>query len=203
MTMPEFFVGNARLKAADLFSLEQYAAARVDLRRQAVAHRNARRLALGDNLILSFEDRITMQYQIQEMLRIERIFETAGIEDELGVYNPLIPDGSNFKATMLIEFPDVEQRRQELQKLVGIEDRVWMQVDGHDPVFAIADEDLQRSTEEKTSAVHFLRFELSPAMISDLKSGKTLSAGVDHPHYRFDVTPLEAGLSESLLNDLA
>lgn len=203
MSMPQFATGNAKLTAADLFSLEQYTAARNELRAQAVAHKNKRRLALGDHLTLLFEDRITMQYQIQEMLRVEKIFEQTGIEDELGAYNPLIPDGCNFKATMLIEYSDVEQRRVALGKLIGIEDRIFVQIDGHDPVFAIADDDLERSTEEKTSAVHFLRFELDAEMIAALKSGAKLSAGVDHPHYPCQPVIIASAMQESLVNDLA
>jgi hypothetical protein len=144
-----------------------------------------------------------MQYQIQEMLRVEKIFEQAGIEDELGAYNPLIPDGCNFKATMLIEYSDVEERRVALGKLIGIEDRIFVQVAGHDPVFAIADDDLERSTEEKTSAVHFLRFELDAEMIAALKSGAELSAGADHPHYQCERLIFASAMQESLLNDLA
>lgn len=203
MNTAQFSIGNAKLTAADLFSLEQYTAARYQLRSQAVAHKNKRRLELGDHLTLLFEDRITMQYQVQEMLRIEKIFERAGIEDELGAYNPLIPDGNNFKATMFIEYPDIEQRQLQLKKLVGIEDRVFVQVAGHEPVFAIADDDMERSTDEKTSAVHFLRFELSAAMIAALKSGAALSAGVDHPHYPQPGVPLDGDLLGSLLGDLA
>jgi len=153
-----------KLTRDDLFSLEKYAEARADFREGVLAHKRDRRLALGTNAALYFEDRMTMQYQVQEMLRIERIFEAEGINEELDAYNPLIPDGSNWKATFMVEFPDVEERQAMLQQLVGIEDVVFVQVGEFDKVYAIADEDLDRADEKKTSAVHFLRFELSPEM---------------------------------------
>ena len=153
--------------------------------------------------MLCFEDRLTVQYQVQEMLRIERIFESEGIADELAAYNPLIPDGTNWKATLLVEFPDADERRVALASLKGVEDRCWVQVAGHERVFAIADEDLERENDEKTSSVHFLRFELSPAMVAAAKSGAAVSVGIDHDHYRHAVDPLPAGSRDALVRDLA
>ena len=190
-----------KLTRDDLFSLEQYAVARPEFRDKVLAHKRNRRLELGTNAALYFEDRLTMQYQIQEMLRIERIFEAEGINEELDAYNPLIPDGSNWKATFMVEFPEVEERRAMLTQLKGIEDRVYVQVADFDRVFAIADEDLDRSDEEKTSAVHFLRFELSDEQIAALKSGASLIAGIDHENYRVDVSPVPDNIRESLLGD--
>ncbi len=165
----------------DLYSLEEYAREREDFRRRVMAHKRNRRLAIDAHATLYFEDRLTMQYQIQEMLRAERIFEEEGIRDELDAYTPLIPEGSNLKATFMLEYPDVDQRREALAGLVGVEDRIWMQVEGCERVMAIADEDMERETEEKTSSVHFLRFEFSDAMIAALKGGAALSVGSDHP----------------------
>ncbi len=164
-----------KLTPADLMSLERYARERPAFRAQLIEHKRDRKLAVGPNVTWSFEDRLTMQYQIQEMLRAERIFEPEGIRDELNAYNPLIPDGSNWKATLLIEFPEVAERQRQLALLIGLEDRCWMQVHGHDRVYAIADEDLERENAEKTSAVHFLRFELTPAMIAALQARSELS----------------------------
>jgi len=186
----------------DLFTLEAYAKLRDEYRTRVMAHKKHRRLPLGDHVLLLFEDRLTIQYQLQEMLRVERIFEAAGIAEELAAYNPLIPDGSNWKATMMIQFPDPEQRRVELERLVGIEDRVWVRVDDHPDVFGIADEDLDRTTATKTSSVHFLRFELTPAMRDALKYGASLTAGVSHPEYNV-VTELSEATRESMLADLA
>jgi hypothetical protein len=152
---------------------------------------------------LYFEDALTVQYQIQEMLRIERIFEAEGIEDELGAYNPMIPDGSNWKATFMVEFPEVDERRVQLARLIGIEDRVWVQVSGHDRVFAIADEDLERENAEKTSAVHFVRFELTPAMVAAVKAGAAISIGIDHENYRYAIEPVQPAVRDSLAADLA
>ena len=191
-----------KLTTADLMSLELYARERPAFRARVLEHKRHRKLAVGPNLTWSFEDRLTMQYQIQEMLRAERIFEPEGIRDELNAYNPLIPDGSNWKATLLIEFPDVTERQRQLAQLIGLEDRCWVQVGGHDRVYAIADEDLERENAEKTSSVHFLRFELTPAMISSLKSGAALAVGVDHPHYRHSVDPLPEPVKAALLADL-
>ncbi|MCO4811197.1 MAG: DUF3501 family protein [Gammaproteobacteria bacterium] len=191
-----------KLSRDDLFSLEQYAESRDAFRDKVLAHKRDRRLALGTNAALYFEDRLTMQYQVQEMLRIERIFEADGINEELDTYNPLIPDGSNWKATFMVEFAEAEERRAMLTQLVGIEDRVYMQVADFDRVFAIADEDLERADEDKTSAVHFLRFELSPEQAAALKDGAALSAGIDHENYRVEICPVPANIRESLVNDL-
>ena len=165
------------LKREDLMSLEQYAANRENFRARVMAHKKNRRVSIGRYLHLYFEDRLTIRYQVQEMLRIEKIFEAEGIEDELTAYNPLIPNGTNLKATAMLEYQDVEQRKQQLALLRGIEDQVWMQVEGFAPVYAIANEDLERSNEQKTSAVHFMRFELEPGMITALRTGATLKMG--------------------------
>ena len=191
-----------KLTREDLYSLEQYADLRPDFRQKVMEHKKDRRLLLGTNAALYFEDRMTMQYQVQEMLRIERIFEADGIKEELDAYNPLIPDGSNWKATFMIEFPEVEERQQMLAQLVGIEDRVYMQVADFDRVHPIADEDLERDTEEKTSAVHFLRFELPPEQVKALKDGASLVAGIDHENYQVEISPVPANIRESLVNDL-
>jgi hypothetical protein len=184
-----------------LMTLEAYAKARSDFRARVIAHKQIRSVALGGNITLIFEDELSVRYQVQEMLRVEKIFEEAGIQDELAAYNPLIPDGSNWKATMMLEYPDVEERQRMLAKLVG-EDRVWARVTGHAPVYALADEDLERSTDEKTSAVHFLRFELTGAMKQALKSGAALAFGVDHPNYRVSVDPVASSAHAALLADL-
>lgn len=186
----------------DLYSLEQYAELRNQFRQEVMKHKQNRRLALGPNATLYFEDRMTMQYQIQEMLRIERIFEAAGIEEELAAYNPLIPDGSNWKATFMIEFPDAAERQTMLQQLVGIEDHVWMQVDDMDFIRPISDEDLERSNEDKTSAVHFMRFELPTEHITALKGGAALAAGIDHRNCRVEIRPVAENIRQSLLQDL-
>lgn len=186
-----------------LMSLEQYARERPTFRARVLAHKKERTLPLGGHLTLIFEDELTLRYQVQEMLRIEKIFEDEGINGELEAYNPLVPDGSNFKATMLIEYPDVEERRQMLAQLKGIEDRVWVQVAGCEPVKAIADEDLKRENEEKTSAVHFLRFELTPAMKDRLKQDAALAIGVDHSTYSATVPAVPEPLRQSLLADLS
>ena len=186
----------------DLMSLEQYAEKRGEFRAQVLAHKKHRQVSLGPNATLYFEDRLTLLYQIQEMLRIEKVFEADGINEELEAYNPLIPDGSNFKATFMIEYPNPIVRAAQLEKLVGIEDLVWMQVGGEDKIWSIADEDLERSTEEKTSAVHFLRFELGDEMAQALKSGAGWSIGVQHPVYTYEIS-VEGETRSSLLNDLA
>ena len=172
------------LNRSDLMSLEQYAEQRAEFRRKVLEHKKPRRIDIGPNFSLYFEDRLTVQYQIQEMLRIERVFEAAGIEDELAAYNPLIPDGSNLKCTAMFEFPDVEERRRRLADLRDVEHVVWLQVEGFDRVFAIANEDLPRSNDDKTSAVHFMRFELTDDMIKALSAGAGMNMGVDHDLYR-------------------
>ncbi len=191
-----------KLTGEDLMGLERYARERPAFRARVLEHKRNRKLAVGPNVTWSFEDRLTMQYQVQEMLRAERIFEPEGIREELDAYNPLIPDGSNWKATLLIEFPDVDERQRQLAQLIGLEDRCWVQVRGHDRVYAIADEDLERENAEKTSAVHFLRFELTPPMISALESGAALAAGVDHDHYRHSVDPAPEPVRAALVHDL-
>ncbi|MGC1729064.1 MAG: DUF3501 family protein [Steroidobacteraceae bacterium] len=191
-----------KLASADLMSLEQYARERPAFRARVLRHKSERQLAVGPHATWCFEDRITVQYQVQEMLRVERIFEPAGIADELAAYNPLIPDGHNWKVTLLIEY-DPPERPAALARLRGIEDRCWVRVAGHDRVYAIADEDLERENAEKTSAVHFLRFELDAAMIAGLKGGAPLAAGIDHEHYRHAVEPLPPVQRRALLADLA
>jgi hypothetical protein len=192
-----------KLTRNDLLSLEEYSEQRPEFRDKVMLHKRNRRVELGTNAALYFEDRLTMQYQVQEMLRIERIFEADGISEELAAYNPLIPDGSNWKATFMIEFPEIEERRAMLKILKGVERRVYTQVDGFDRVYAIADEDLERSDGEKTSAVHFLRFELSDEEVTALKSGATLAAGIDHDSYLVEISPLDENIRCSLLADLS
>ena len=187
----------------DLLPLEQYATERAAMRQRVMAHKQARRVDLGQSISLYFEDQLTMQYQIQEMLRIERIFEADGIQEELDAYNPLIPDGSNWKTTMMIQIEDIEERRAALANMLGIEHKVWMRVGELDPVTPIADEDLERDTEEKTSSVHFLRFELTPEMVAAAKGGVPISAGVEHPTYSADTGPLPEATRASLVADLA
>ena len=191
-----------KLSREDLMSLEEYAQKRPEFRAQVMAHKRNRRLALGEHAALYFEDRLTIQYQIQEMLRAERIFEADGIAEELETYNPLIPDGSNWKATFMLEYGDVDQRQEAVQRLIGIEDVVWVRVAGFDKAYAIADEDLERETEEKTSTVHFMRFELSPEMVAAAKGGAVLSAGIEHEGMAVTVDPLPAAVAQSLLGDL-
>ena len=176
------------LARSDLLSLEQYAEQRAAFRSRVMEHKKHRRVDIGPNFSLYFEDRLTLQYQVQEMLRIEKVFEAAAIQEELEAYNPLIPDGRNLKATAMLEFEDVDVRRQRLAELVEMEHTVWAQVAGYEKVFAISNEDMERSTEEKTSAVHFMRFEFSPAMIAALRGGADLSFGSDHPAYPHQVT---------------
>ncbi|MBS0365292.1 MAG: DUF3501 family protein [Proteobacteria bacterium] len=189
------------LGAPELMSLEQYARERPAFRARVLQHKSARQLAVGPNVTWSFEDRLTIQYQVQEMLRIERIFEPQGIAEELAAYNPLIPDGSNWKATVMLEFPQPEERARELARLKEIEHACWMQVDGHERIIAVADEDLPRSSEDKTAAVHFMRFELTAAMVAALRAGAALGAGIDHPGYRHSVV-VPAATRQALLADL-
>ena len=191
-----------KLARQDLMSLEQYADERARLRSEAIAHKQLRTLQVGPNMTWCFEDRTTMRYQVLEMLRAERIFEREGIQEELDAYNPLIPDGSNWKVTLLLEFPDAAERRTALEGLIGVEDRCWVRVGELDPVFALADEDMVRENSEKTSAVHFLRFELSSAMVGALQSGARLSIGVDHDNYRHSLSPVAAPVADSLRRDL-
>ena len=186
------------IKRESLLSLEAYARERTAFRARVMEHKKRRTVHLGGHLTLQFEDELTIRYQVQEMLRIERIFEEDGIRHELDAYNPLVPDGGNWKATMLIEYPDPEERRRMLGALKGIEDRVWVEVAGGQRVFAIADEDLERENEEKTSSVHFLRFELDAAMRERLRNGAAVRVGVDHPQYR-----AEAELSPETRSALA
>ena len=193
----------AKITRESLMTLEAYATARAEFRRQVLAHKQHRTVAIGANVTLVFEDELTMRYQIQEMLRAERIFEADGIQDELDAYNPLVPDGANWKATMLIEYPEVEERRRMLARLIGVEDRVWARVEGCAPVYAIADEDLERENEQKTSSVHFLRFELAPEMIARLHAGAALAFGIDHPDYPHTVAEAGDATRVSLLADLA
>ena len=190
------------LSREDLYSLEKYAEHRAEFRARVLEHKKDRRVTIGENLSLYFEDRLTIQYQVQEMLRIEKIFEADGIEEELEAYNPLIPDGSNLKCTAMLEFKDVAVRRERLAQLVGIEHLVWLRVEGFDKVFAISNEDLERSTDEKTSAVHFMRFELDKGMVAALRDGASLVFGTDHAGYPYttEVTPQTR---EALIKDLA
>ncbi|MDX2413099.1 MAG: DUF3501 family protein [Woeseiaceae bacterium] len=191
-----------KLTRDDLYSLEQYSEARDAFRDKVLQHKRNRRLALGTNAALYFEDRLTMQYQVQEMLRIERIFEADGINQELDAYNPLIPDGSNWKATFMVEFPEEEERREMLTQLVDIENLVYLQVDELDKCYAVADEDLERADETKTSAVHFMRFELSNDQVAALKDGAELTAGIDHENYKVRISPVADNIRVSLLGDL-
>lgn len=192
-----------KLTRDQLMPLEQYAKVRNDFRAKVMAHKKNRQVHIGPNATLYFEDRLTMHYQVQEMLRAERVFEAEGIEDELNAYNPLIPDGTNWKATFMIEFPDVEERQEALARMVGIEDKVWVQVEGHAKVWAIADEDMDRATADKTSSVHFLRFELSPAMIAGVKTGAALGMGIEHPAYTHALSPLPLETRDALAADLS
>jgi hypothetical protein len=192
-----------KLSAKELLSLERYARERPAFRARVMEHKRNRQLAVGPNVTWLFEDRLTIQYQVQEMLRAERIFEPEGIEEELESYNPLIPDGQNWKVTLLIEFPEEGERRRELAKLKGIEDRCWVQAGGHEPVFAIADEDLERENAEKTSSVHFLRFELTQSMIAALREGAELAMGIDHDHYSYALRPVGDAVKASLVADFS
>ena len=192
-----------RIARDSLLTLEAYAKSRQSFRTEVLAHKKLRTVHVGDHLTLLFEDELTIRYQVQEMLRVEKTFEEAGIQDELDAYNPLIPDGGNWKATMLIEYEDVEARRAALAALKGIEDRVWVQAHGCERVYAIADEDLERENETKTSSVHFLRFELPPESVRALKRGAALSIGADHPAYSAVVSPVPDATRQALVADLA
>ncbi len=186
---------------SDLLSLEQYARERREFRARVLEHKRVRQLAVGPSTTWCFEDRLTVQYQVQEMLRAERIFEPEGIAEELESYNPLIPDGRNWKVTLLIEFPDPEERQRRLMELKGIEDRCWVRAAGFEKVFAIADEDLDRENEQKTSSVHFLRFELGAERVAALRQGAALAVGIDHPQYRYALDPVEEPQRSALLAD--
>lgn len=191
-----------KLARSDLLTLEQYATDRARLRSEVIAHKQLRNVQVGPNMTWCFEDSTTIRYQILEMLRAERIFESDGIQSELDAYNPLIPDGCNWKVTLLLEFPDPEIRRVELEKLIGVEDRCWIRVSEMERVFAIADEDMERENDVKTSAVHFLRFELSSSMVQAMKSDASLSIGVDHDAYRHLLSPLPRPVRDALNSDL-
>ena len=190
-----------KLTRDDLYSLEQYAEQRADFRARVLEHKKSRQVYLDEHNTLYFEDRLTMQYQIQEMLRIEKIFEATGIEEELDAYNPLIPDGSNLKATYMIEYEDVEERKAALAKLVGVEDKVWVQVEGFDKSYAIADEDMDRETEEKTSSVHFMRFEFTAEMVAAAKDGAEINMGIDHENLSVSQSPIPNNIRSSLIKD--
>ena len=191
-----------KLTRADLWSLEEYAEKRPAYRAQVIAHKKNRQVALGDNARLYFEDHITVRYQIQEMLRIEKTFEGAGIQEELDAYNPLIGDGQNWKATFMIEFDDPIERAARLAEMIGVEDQIWVQVDNCEKIYAIADEDMDRENEVKTSAVHFVRFEFSAAMVQALKGGGSFQIGVDHPNYLIEGFSPAKNIRDSLLADL-
>ena len=191
-----------KLDRNELLSLEQYALERDKFRENAIRHKQLRRVEIGPHASIFFEDRTTIQYQVQEVLRIEKIFEANGIEEELEAYNPLIPDGSNWKATMMIEFRDADERRVALTQLINIEDLTWVKTTNHDKVMAIADEDLERETDDKTSAVHFLRFELPQEFIASVKNGDAISMGIDHENYNYSVDPIQEQTRVSLAADL-
>ncbi len=192
-----------KLERKDLMSLEDYAEQRPEFRRQVLEHKKHRKVALNDHASLYFEDRLTMQYQIQEMLRIEKIFEAQAIEEELDAYNPLIPDGSNLKATFMIEYGDAEERQKVLATLAGIEDTVWIRIGEHEKVYAIADEDLERDMADKTSAVHFMRFEFSPQMIATARAGGTISMGIDHAGMQGEVNAIPEPVRQALVADFS
>jgi hypothetical protein len=190
------------IRQQDLMTLEGYDKARSSFRQVVMARKKNRLALIGPDVAFSFEDRTTILYQVQEMLRVERIFKLAGIQEELDAYNPLIPDGSNWKATMMIQIPDVTTRREALTHFVGIERHCWVRVEGYDQVYAIADEDLERSTENKTSAVHFLRFELPLAVRERVRRGGHITMGINHPSYRYSLDPIPAPLADLLRDDL-
>ncbi len=190
------------LSRADLWSLEEYAEVRPGFRAEVMAHKKSRQLALGEHARLYFEDRLTIKYQIQEMLRIEKVFEAEGIREELDAYNPLIPDGHNWKATFMLEYDDPAERALRLGEMIGIEDKVWLQVEGFDRIYPIADEDLDRQTADKTSSVHFLRFELDPSTINAVANGASIAAGIDHPAYQVEIPAIPADIRDSLAGDL-
>ena len=194
---------NKALTRGDLWSLEEYSQERESFRETVLAHKMNRQVPVGDHILLIFEDRMTLKYQIQEMLRIEKVFESHGIQEELDAYNPLLPDGDNWKCTMLIQFPDVEERKARLKQLIGIEDKVWIRIGEGEKVYPIADEDMERANEEKTSAVHFLRYQLDDLQSSSAKSGAKLTVGVDHPAYLIQDVDIEEPVRQALSLDLA
>jgi glycerol-3-phosphate dehydrogenase subunit C len=191
------------LQRSDLLSLEAYAEQREAFRNEVLSHKQHRRIMLGEHIVLLFEDEMTIRYQIQEMLRVEKVFEAAGIQDELDAYNPLIPDGDNWKCTLLIQYQDPIERKQRLEELVGIEDKIWLQIGELERIYPIADEDMDRSRAEKTASVHFLRYQLSPEQITALKSGAGLSAGAEHTAYPQDVVIVDEATAKALSGDLA
>ena len=193
----------SKLTPANLLSLEEYSKQRADFRSKVMAHKKNRQVHLGDHATLYFEDGLTMQYQVQEMLRIERIFEEEGINEELAAYNPLIPDGGNLKATFMVEYEDVEERKAALANLIGIENKVWIQVAGFDKIYPIANEDLERTTEEKTSSVHFLRFDFTPEMIAAAKQGADIAMGIEHENYYIEMNPVANNIRDALVADFA
>ena len=192
-----------KLNRQDLWSLEDYSNERAAFREMVLAHKKDRKVLIGDHILLIFEDLLSVRYQVQEMLRIEKVFDAAGITDELEAYNPLIPDGDNWKCTMLIQYGDVDERKIKLQQMKGIEDCVWVKVEGHDPVLSIADEDMERANDEKTSAVHFLRFQFSDAIVKSLQSGAAVQIGIDHQAYEEKPLLLLEPTRASLVNDLS
>ena len=192
-----------KLNKSDLFSLEEYSINRDSFRKKVLEEKQYRKVYIGEHVVLLFENKNTIQYQIQEMLRIEKIFDAEGIQEELDAYNPLIPDGSNLKAVMLIEYPDVEERKEKLKILKGIEKKIWIKVGSHNKVFAIADEDLEREDETKTSAVHYLRYEFSASMINDWKNDSSIVMGIDHENYQSPETIISSDISSSLSGDFA
>ena len=192
-----------KLNKSDLFSLEEYSINRDSFRKKVLEEKQHRKVYIGEHVVLLFENKNTIQYQIQEMLRIEKIFDAEGIQEELDAYNPLIPDGSNLKAVMLIEYPNVEERKEKLKILKGIERKIWIKVGSHNKVFAIADEDLEREDETKTSAVHYLRYEFSPSMINDWKNDSSIVMGIDHENYKSSETIISSDISSSLSGDFA
>ncbi len=195
-------VASQKLSRDNLMSLEAYAEQRDAFRARLMEHKKERRAHIGPHATLIFEDYLTMHYQVQEMLRAERVFESAGIEEELAAYNPLIPDGSNWKATFMLEYTDTAKRQQALAELIGVENRVWVQVAGHDKVWAIADEDLDRTTDEKTSSVHFLRFELTAQMVAAVKEDAAFALGIAHENLTEALDPVPDALRRQLVNDL-
>ena len=192
-----------KLNKSDLFSLEEYSINRDSFRKKVLEEKQHRKVYIGEHVVLLFENKNTIQYQIQEMLRIEKIFDAEGIQEELDAYNPLIPDGSNLKAVMLIEYPDVEERKEKLKILKGIEKKIWIKVGSHNKVFAIADEDLEREDETKTSAVHYLRYEFSASMINDWKNDASIIMGIDHENYQSSETIISSDISSQLSGDFA